>query len=93
VSRDEYEISYSEPLFTNAVVPRPRIHNYIQLVVNVYSEEEFRENFRMYRTTFDHCVTLLEEQISSGITDSGRHTTKAQLLIALWYFGTPDSFR
>jgi hypothetical protein len=64
-------------------------------MVNVYSEEEFRENFRMYRTTFDHCVTLLEEQISSGITDSGRPTipAKAQVLIALWYFGTPDSFR
>lgn len=49
----------------------------------------------MNRFTFNHVLLLINEHISSDIMDRGRHTisAKAQLLIALWHFGTPDSYR
>ncbi|KAJ8930625.1 hypothetical protein NQ314_016540 [Rhamnusium bicolor] len=77
------------------VIGLRRIDNYIENVVDRYSDKEFRENFRMYRATFHHIVRLIHADISSNITDTGRHTisSKSQLLIALWYFGSPDSFR
>lgn len=79
----------------SSTVPRPRIQGYIEEVVDHYSDDEFRENFRMNRPTFNHVLLMISEQISSTIIDRGRHTisAKAQLLIALWHFGTPDSYR
>lgn len=77
-------------------VLRPRIRNYIEEVVDSFTEEEFRQNFRMNRTIFfDHVLSVINKFILSDITDRGRHTVsgRSQLLIALWYFGTPDSFR
>lgn len=71
------------------------MQNYIENVVDQYSDAEFRENFRMHRATFDHIFERIRNEISTSILDRGRHTItpKAQLLIALWYFGTPDSYR
>ncbi|KAJ8966932.1 hypothetical protein NQ314_003208 [Rhamnusium bicolor] len=90
-----YKINFNLYYVMNYIVERPRINNYIEDVVERYSEEEFRENFRMYRTTFNHVLALIHADIASEITDNGRHTLsgKAQLLIALWYFETPDCFR
>lgn len=64
-------------------------------VVDNYSNEEFKENFRMNRQTFEHVLALIEDKISAPIFERGRQVIppKEQLLIALWYFGTPDSYR
>lgn len=74
---------------------RPRVNNYIGEVVDNYTPDEFRQNFRMFRGTFDWILSKIRNKISTDIIDRGRHTitAKSQLLIALWYFGTPDSYR
>lgn len=74
---------------------RPRVQNYIDNVVDEYSNEEFMDNFRMSRTTFEFTFNKIKDEISTHILDRGRHTIspKAQLLVTLWYFGTPDSYR
>lgn len=76
-------------------VHTPRIQDYIENVVDNYSDEQFRENFRMFRTTFDYILGLIRDKISTGVLDVGRHTItpKAQLMVAVWYFSTPDSYR
>lgn len=63
--------------------------------MNEYRDDEFIQNFRMNRYTFNHILALIEENIATGILDRGRHTisAKEQLLITLWYFGSPDSYR
>ncbi|KAJ8944151.1 hypothetical protein NQ314_009544 [Rhamnusium bicolor] len=74
---------------------RPRVEEFIEKVVDSYTDEEFRNNFRMNRRTFSAVLTLIAVKISTQDMDVGRHTipAKAQLLIALWYFATPDSYR
>lgn len=63
--------------------------------MDAYSEEEFRQNFRMFRTIFNHILFLIQDEIASHAGDNGRHAIygKTQLLITLWYFGTPDCYR
>lgn len=90
---DIYLPSYFYILYVSVL--HPRVQNYIEEVVDRYTDGEFRQNFRMNRRTFNHILNLIRENISTDILDRGRHTisSKAQLLIALWYFGTPDSYR
>ncbi|KAJ8945484.1 hypothetical protein NQ314_009237 [Rhamnusium bicolor] len=73
----------------------PRVEEFIEKVVDSYTDEECRNNFRMNRRTFSAVLTLIAVKISTRDMDVGRHTipAKAQLLIALWYFATPDSYR
>ncbi|KAI4463053.1 hypothetical protein MML48_4g00003145 [Holotrichia oblita] len=74
---------------------RPRILNYVEEVVDKFSEREFRENFRLRRNTFTYLLNQLKDHISTSLVDKGHPTidAKKQLLIALWYFATPDSYR
>ncbi|XP_023311455.1 uncharacterized protein LOC111692021 [Anoplophora glabripennis] len=74
---------------------RPRIQNFVQDVVNKYTDTEFKENFRMHRRTFNYLLNLVKEHISSSSVDVGHPTidAKRQLLCAIWYFSTPDSYR
>jgi hypothetical protein len=48
-------------------VLRPRIRNFVEDVVDNYSEAEFCENFRMYRTTFNYILDLVSNKISTAI--------------------------
>nr|XP_023021011.1 protein ANTAGONIST OF LIKE HETEROCHROMATIN PROTEIN 1-like isoform X2 [Leptinotarsa decemlineata] len=78
-----------------ARVPRPRVRNFMEEVVDFLTDVEFRENFRMDRVTFNHILSLIIDRISTNIIDKGQHTItpRVQLCLALWYFGTPDSYR
>jgi hypothetical protein len=48
-------------------VLRPRIRNFVEDVVDNYSETEFCENFRMYWTTFNYILDLVSNKISTAI--------------------------
>lgn len=91
---DEVEILLLKQLYS-AKAKVPKITNFIENVVDCYTDEMFRENFRMYRTTFETVLNLVKEQISTTIVDIGHPTIDArtQLLVAIWYFATPDSYR
>lgn len=49
----------------------------------------------MERQTFDFILNLIANKISVSFGDMGRNTidAKIQLLLAIWYFATPDSYR
>ncbi|KAJ8914026.1 hypothetical protein NQ315_012050, partial [Exocentrus adspersus] len=68
---------------------------FIERVVDQYSDEVFRENFRLARNTFNEVLRLVKDRISTADMAVGHHTisAKAQLLITLWYLATPDSYR
>lgn len=76
-------------------VLRRRVRNFVEEVVDSYTDVEFRENFRMNRVTFNYVLFSINDRISTNIIERGRHTItpRIQLCLALWYFGTPDSFR
>ncbi|XP_018567242.1 uncharacterized protein LOC108907893 [Anoplophora glabripennis] len=74
---------------------RPRVEQYIDDVVARYTEVEFQQNFRLNRGTFNVVLEIIKNKISSKTVENGRPTVppKTQLLMALWYLGTPDSYR
>ncbi|KAG5878292.1 hypothetical protein JTB14_033093 [Gonioctena quinquepunctata] len=74
LNSDSSTSSEDEVQARGPMIPRPRVQGYIEEVVDHYSDEEFRENFRMNRPTFNHVLLLINEQISSDIVDKGRHT-------------------
>jgi hypothetical protein len=71
--------------------PPPRIHGYMYTVVDLYTESQFQENFRMHREAFDQLQGL-----ASNIFREARVTTdnlKRDLLAVIWLLATPDSYR
>ncbi|KYN08010.1 Putative nuclease HARBI1 [Cyphomyrmex costatus] len=71
-----------------------RIKNYVTITIPDYSERQFREHFRMSRTTFENLERMLALDLIRT-TESGRFTldVRTQLLAVLWLLATPDSFR
>ncbi|GLV37415.1 hypothetical protein CBL_10619 [Carabus blaptoides fortunei] len=63
--------------------------------VDQYSNAEFQQNFRMQGQTFEYILNIIRDKISMSFGDVGRNTidAKIQLLLAIWYFVTPDSYR
>lgn len=79
--------------FSNVIsVKRPRVKDFAE-VVDSYTNNEFRENFRMYRTTFEHILALTKNKIAPDVTGRNPVTARHQLLFTIWYFSTPDSYR
>ncbi|KAG5893706.1 hypothetical protein JTB14_017813 [Gonioctena quinquepunctata] len=68
------------------IVPRPRIHEYIEEVVDHYSEQEFKENFRLNRSTFNQVLELIKDDIATEEMMIGHHTlsARAQLISELY---------
>ncbi|RLU26686.1 hypothetical protein DMN91_000483 [Ooceraea biroi] len=72
----------------------PRVQNFIENVIYEYNDTEFRENFRLTRTTFNYLLYILREELE-GESNLGNVTIPAekQLYIALYVLGIPDSYR
>lgn len=53
------------------------------------------KNFRMYPETFEILLHIIGPSLTETPVKSGRKPipAKKQLLIALWYLATPDSYR
>lgn len=64
-------------------------------LIDQFSDQVFKENFRINRETFDYLLQLLESDLSSEIPASGRPriSAKHQLSITIWYLATPDCYR
>ncbi|CAH1116224.1 unnamed protein product [Phaedon cochleariae] len=72
----------------------PRIENYIGNVILHYTPDIFRQHFRVFPDTFHFLVGCLRKKI--GHSDGpGRFQIplEHQILFALWYMATPDSYR
>lgn len=71
-----------------------RINNYFENIIPNLTDNQFKEHFRMTRTTF----TFLSNKISPMLTAkriAGRQTVvePKQILAVLWMLGTPESYR
>jgi hypothetical protein len=71
--------------------PPPRIINYMETVIDLYSESEFQKNFRMHRQAFDQLQGLVRAIFLA--TETPTESLKRNLLAVIWLLATPDSFR
>ena len=72
------------------------LKGFAEKVVPLMSDEEFKQHFRLSRSTFENFLVALENKVSSEFSGNvGRHTVCAdkQILITLWMLATPDSYR
>ncbi|XP_066599956.1 putative nuclease HARBI1 [Prorops nasuta] len=79
----------------NERVPRAHCKNYIEEVVWMYTDTDFKSHFRLSRHTFRFLMELLTNSLTNEIGKCGRPTISAEktLLIAVWLLATPNSFR
>ncbi|XP_011705164.1 PREDICTED: uncharacterized protein LOC105460420, partial [Wasmannia auropunctata] len=82
------------------LILKPRIQNYVQNVVSVLTNADFKSHFRMSRETFDWLLTIIGPQLEKKSNPNlqmipGRLPVnlETQLLITLWTLATPDSYR
>ena len=68
-----------------------RIENYVEIVVPNFSDNQFRQHFRLNRSTFEQLLQIIAEEIP----DQSKWTIllERQLLSVLWLLATPDSYR
>ncbi|XP_032690661.1 putative nuclease HARBI1 isoform X2 [Odontomachus brunneus] len=72
-----------------------KIDNYVERVVPGYSRTIFKEHSRMFPETFEIVLTIIGPGLHAINVSSGRKSIseKKQLLIAIWFMATPDSYR
>ncbi|GAB1860463.1 Nuclease harbi1 [Camponotus japonicus] len=77
------------------IVQISKISDYVERIVPEYSKNIFREHFRIYPETFEVLLHIIGSSLMETPVKSGRKPipAKKQLLIALWYLATPDSYR
>lgn len=80
--------------FGNRGCRESREQTYINEIVPRFSDEVFRQHFRMTRTTYEN----LERRLAPILTRIGREgrpmiPVRSQLLSVIWLLATPDSFR
>lgn len=71
-----------------------RIKGYVTTTIQNYSGRQFKEHFRMTKTTFENLERILTPYLIRK-AETGRSTlnVRTQLLAVLWLLATPDSFR
>ncbi|XP_011313338.1 putative nuclease HARBI1 [Fopius arisanus] len=73
----------------------PRIQNFVETVIVRYTNVEFKEHFRMNRTTFEYLLFLMRPDVEGELREFGGVTINPEkrLYITLYVLGTPDSYR
>ncbi|XP_066585423.1 putative nuclease HARBI1 [Prorops nasuta] len=96
-SSDEEELFNVPQFIVNGIcsIPRNSIQKYVTTTVHLYTDLEFKRHFRLECVTFKFLLELLEPYLQRQSKTSGRHpiSPESQLLIALWMFVTPNSYR
>lgn len=94
-SEDELNIELLQELNRRTQVPRIRCKNYVENIVSLYSDMEFKSHFRMKRDTFMFLLELLTPHLTRCSDKFGRHqiTPETQLLLSIWMMATPNSYR
>lgn len=90
-----------EDLFMTAVLEKPRskrnrVNNFVADVVERYSEEEFRRNFRLNKTTAEMVARRFEaSEFYRPNTGRGRKNVPAmdQMYAFLWFSANKNSYR
>ena len=76
---------------------RPRVANYVEDTVPLYSLDTFKTFFRLSRTTFERVLTILSEcqELQINTSSGGRPPIPVHqdLLMHLWYMGSQECVR
>ncbi|XP_071634693.1 putative nuclease HARBI1 [Temnothorax longispinosus] len=71
---------------------RPRIQN-VELVIELYSNYEFKSHFRLERATFEYILCVISDYLVRKTRGNETIPSRKQLMIALWKMATMDSYR
>ncbi|XP_018404575.1 PREDICTED: putative nuclease HARBI1 [Cyphomyrmex costatus] len=71
---------------------RPRIQN-VELVIEMYSNEDFKSHFRLKRATFEYILYIISEDLVRRTKGCETISPRKQFFIALWKMATMDSYR
>ena len=71
---------------------KAKILNYVEKVVPLYSDEDFRQHFRLYRSTVEYLVNILPRH-DTGKPSLELVNREKVILLSLWTLGNRESFR
>ncbi|XP_071642152.1 uncharacterized protein [Temnothorax longispinosus] len=71
---------------------RPHIQN-VELVIELYSNYEFKSHFRLERATFEYILSIISDYLVQKTRGNETIPSRKQLMIALWKIATMDSYR
>ncbi|KYN02346.1 Putative nuclease HARBI1 [Cyphomyrmex costatus] len=94
-SEEEIESLLIMTFYKKCLMLHARCANYVENVVPLYTDIEFKMHFRMKRSTFQFLLELLKPQLCKQSKEFGRHpiSPEKQLLIAIWTMVTSNSYR
>ncbi|XP_011701250.1 PREDICTED: putative nuclease HARBI1, partial [Wasmannia auropunctata] len=71
----------------------PRIEGYVENIISSLSALQFKNNFRMLPSTFEFLLEEIGEKLIPTTEGNEMIPADKQLLLSLWRFATPDSYR
>ncbi|XP_032690787.1 uncharacterized protein LOC116853723 [Odontomachus brunneus] len=94
-SDSDSDVDIIQNLLIQPRVPTIKIKNYVENIVSLYSEVEFKIHFRMTRTTFIFLLELLTSHLNKYSNTFGRQpiSPEKQLLMSIWMMASPNSYR
>ncbi|KAJ8963523.1 hypothetical protein NQ314_005565 [Rhamnusium bicolor] len=70
-----------------------RKYSFVQEIVNSFSDEEFKRNFRLTREAFNWVQSQIKDKLDTNSKYKANIPSEKQLLAAIWILSTPDSYR
>ncbi|KAL6265691.1 hypothetical protein P5V15_003038 [Pogonomyrmex californicus] len=98
LSISDLEILYSVLMVNETrgeTIFKEKITDFVERVIPGYTRRVFKEHFRIFPETFEVVLQLIGPGLRAINTLPGRKPISAekQLLIAIWFMSTPDSYR
>ncbi|KYN30237.1 Putative nuclease HARBI1 [Trachymyrmex cornetzi] len=96
---NEEELLYALLMFDTThreMVISEKLSDYVERVIPNYSRTVFKQHFRMFPKTFQIVLASIGPGLRAiNIASGGRNSIseEEQLLIAIWFMATPDSYR
>ncbi|RLU21292.1 hypothetical protein DMN91_005665 [Ooceraea biroi] len=80
-------------ILSKSSVRVPKLEGYVENIIPLFSSEQFKSHFRVTPSTFEFILNEIGEKLHR--VTGGREVISAekQLLITLWRYATPDSYR
>ncbi|KAK3933187.1 Putative nuclease [Frankliniella fusca] len=71
----------------------PRLENYVEEVMPLWTDSDFKSHFRMSRATFEYVLGVIGNRLARNQPGLAMISPEKQFLIAIWRMATPDSYR
>nr|XP_012235054.1 PREDICTED: LOW QUALITY PROTEIN: putative nuclease HARBI1 [Linepithema humile] len=70
-----------------------KIEGYVEFVIPLLNSMQFQSHFRMLPSTFEFILRKIGKKLIRSIERNEMIPAEKQLLLSLWRFATPDSYR